>query len=302
MKTTFVATIGSSSAVSLLANNASEPAEYIDIHIHANALSDEGFNLKKVREWMKLNNVKKSVVQYGLKYSDFTSKQKQYEHAVRQYKKARGTIFTFGIVHPDEASSGKEAYNKFLKMKNDGIIGFGEHKPGNFAIDDPACVRLYSAASDLGLPVLFHMDRVHNHDEPGLPHLEKLLKAMPECTFIGHANGWWANISGDATVEDMGSYPKRKTTPGGAVERLIQEYPNMYGDLSAGSGANAITRDMDFGRKFLIRNADKLLFGTDTYAMDANLPHFKLFKTLDLPKKVSAKICRENALKILQLS
>ena len=296
------ATICASKAIPLLADTPNDTEKYIDIHIHANALSDDGFNLRKVEEWMNLNKVSKSVVQYGLKYSDFTKKQKQYEHAVHQYRETKGRIFTFGIVHPDEAANRKEAYDKILKMKNDGIIGFGEHKPGKFAIDDPACMRLYQAASELGLPVLFHMDRVHNYDEPGLPRLEKLLKKLRHCTFLGHANGWWANISGDATIEDMGSYPKRRTTPGGAVERLLQKYPNMYGDLSAGSGANAITRDLDFGREFLIRNADKLLFGTDTYKMDANFPHFKLFEKLDLPQEVSAKICKANACKLLPLN
>ena len=37
----------------------------------------------------------------------------------------------------------------------------------------------------------------------------------------------------------------------------------MYGDLSAGSGLNALTRDEDFTRDFLTRHQDKLLYGSD---------------------------------------
>jgi predicted TIM-barrel fold metal-dependent hydrolase len=37
----------------------------------------------------------------------------------------------------------------------------------------------------------------------------------------------------------------------------------MYGDLSAGSGLNALTRDEDHSRDFLQRHQDKLLYGSD---------------------------------------
>ena len=49
----------------------------------------------------------------------------------------------------------------------------------------------------------------------------------------------------------------------GYTDRLLSDYPNMYGDLSAGSGLNALTRDEDFARDFLIRHRDRLLFGSD---------------------------------------
>ena len=37
----------------------------------------------------------------------------------------------------------------------------------------------------------------------------------------------------------------------------------MYGDLSAGSGLNALLRDEEHARKFLTRHQDKLLYGSD---------------------------------------
>ena len=52
-------------------------------------------------------------------------------------------------------------------------------------------------------------------------------------------------------------------TPGGITDRLLSDYPNMYGDLSAGSGLNALRRDEEHARGFLDRHQDKLLYGSD---------------------------------------
>jgi len=58
-------------------------------------------------------------------------------------------------------------------------------------------------------------------------------------------------------------YPKGPVTPGGITDRLLADYPNMYGDLSAGSGLNALLRDEDHARDFLKRHQNKLLYGSD---------------------------------------
>ena len=44
---------------------------------------------------------------------------------------------------------------------------------------------------------------------------------------------------------------------------LMRSYDNLWGDLSAGSGLTAITRDPEFGYRFLEEFQDRLLFGTD---------------------------------------
>src|SRR5204863_407466 len=84
-------------------------------------------------------------------------------------------------------------------------------------------------------PILFHLDEQRNTDVPGLPGLEKMLKTYKDTTFIGHGPGWWASISGDVTAEQLGGYPKTKIAPGGAMERLLETYPNIYSDFSVGS-------------------------------------------------------------------
>jgi predicted TIM-barrel fold metal-dependent hydrolase len=181
-----------------------------------------------------------------------------------------------------------------------GARGFGEHKIG-LPVDDPRNLELYQACAELELPILIHMDGYRNTDRPGLPGLENALQQVPDATFVGHAQGWWASISGDVTEEDMYGYPDGPVAPGGALDRLFDAYPNLYGDLSAGSGANAIERDREFGREFVIRWADRLLFATDYLAPEQEVPQFELYRSLDLPKRVEAKVYRENARKLLGL-
>jgi len=85
-------------------------------------------------------------------------------------------------------------------------------------------------------------------------------------SFIGHAQTWWGNISGD--LDPLELYPKGPVKPGGLTDRLLGDYPNMYGDLSAGSGLNALTRDPEFARGFVARHARKLIWGSDCNCHD----------------------------------
>jgi hypothetical protein len=188
------------------------------------------------------------------------------------------------------------------KYQDAGCRGLGEHKTG-LAFDHPLNMTLYRACEELSLPVLFHLDDIRNPDTPGLPRLEHALKSFPRLPFIGHAAGFWASISGDATLADFGRYPPVPTpvAPGGALDRLMDKYSNLYGDLSEPGGYTAIARDGRFGRDFLLRRADRLLFGTDYLMADQQIPHFEWFDSLSLPEDVQYKIYRGNAIRLLRL-
>lgn len=186
------------------------------------------------------------------------------------------------------------------KYREAGAKGFGEHKPG-IAMDDPRNLALFKACAAAKLPVLFHLDNQRNTDKPGLPGLAKVLAAVPDGVFIGHGPGFWASISGGLAQADLGGYPKGPVAPGGALDALMEEYPNLYGDLSAGSGASAISRDDEFGRGFLVRRADRLMFGTDFLAPGQNVPQLDLYAKLELPAAVRAKVFRDNARRLLGL-
>jgi predicted TIM-barrel fold metal-dependent hydrolase len=177
----------------------------------------------------------------------------------------------------------------------------GEHKP-RLAIDHPSCMKLYEACVTVGFPVLFHLDNYANMDQPGLPGLARVLEALPELVMIGHGKGFWASISGGLKQEDLQvGFPRGPVAPGGAVGTLLERFPNLYGDLSS-SGAHALLRDKEFGRKFLSDHADQLLFGTDYYGMPFEFLQFTMFDELDARPEVRKKVGLENARRVLRLN
>ncbi len=144
-----------------------------------------------------------------------------------------------------------------------GAIGFGELK-FPVAVDSPEMHRIYKLAEELGVPMLMHFQ--YETYNSGLERFETILKAYPKVNFFGHAQTWWGNISADLRQVDL--YPKGPVKPGGLTDRLLSDYPNMYGDLSAESGLNALTRDPEFARGFVERHSRKLVWGSDCDCMD----------------------------------
>ncbi|NOY79741.1 MAG: amidohydrolase family protein [Kiritimatiellaeota bacterium] len=152
----------------------------------------------------------------------------------------------------------------------------GEYIP-NLPLDDPMNLNLFAQAAELGLPVTIHIaPRLGGCyglvDEPGLPRLENVLRAFPELVLLGHSQPFWAEIAiMDDPESQRAGYPNGPVRPGRLV-RLFREYPNLYGDLSAGSGFNAVSRDPEFGYAFLHEFQDRLLFGTDIANVPQELP------------------------------
>lgn len=227
------------------------------------------------------------------------------DFVLKETKPHRDRLLPFCDVDPRRLGThltSKRLVVEMLKRYIDaGAIGFGEHKC-RLPIDDPLNMKLYEACVEVRLPVLFHLDNMSMMDKPGLPGLEKVLKTFPELVMIGHAKGWWASISGDLGQADLhAATPQTRVAPGGALDVLMDKYPNLYGDLSSG-GAAAMFRDPEFGREFLLRRADRLLWGTDYYDLhQAHFEQFDLFTRFELPKPVVAKISRENAQRLFGL-
>ncbi len=176
------------------------------------------------------------------------------------------------------------------RYKEAGARGFGEHKVG-LPFDHPQMMQLYEACDTLELPILFHLDDLRGIDTPGLPRLENVLKAFPKLPLIGHACGFWSSISGDATQEDFGRYPTppKPITPGGALDRLMDAYANLYCDISEPGGTIALTRDPAFAREFVLRRADRLLFGSDYLAPGQQIPQFEILSAMNLPDEVAVQ-------------
>jgi predicted TIM-barrel fold metal-dependent hydrolase len=175
-------------------------------------------------------------------------------------------------------------------------------------LDDPRALRLFRRAGALGCPVVLHMDvpflpgadgeAIYQTNWYGgdIYNLERALQACPETVFVGHAPGFWRFISGDAAVETA-NYPQGTITPGGEVLRLLDTYPNLWADLSAGSGLGALQRDLDKAGTFLARYADRLLYGRDAPGNDLQL----FLRGLGLEADIEAKIFGGNARRLLAL-
>ena len=151
-----------------------------------------------------------------------------------------------------------------------GAIGLGELK-SHVAAAGPELRRMYALAAELGVPILVHFQEVpHTPTEgtfaTGFNDLEFMLKSYPRTRFIGHADAFWANISADYANES--AYPSGKIKRGGITDKLLSDYPNLFADLSANSGNNALSRDPEFTEGFLRRHEDKLIFGSDCACTD----------------------------------
>jgi predicted TIM-barrel fold metal-dependent hydrolase len=89
------------------------------------------------------------------------------------------------------------------------------------------------------------------------------------------------------------------------VPRLFRRHSNLYGDLSAGSGFNALARDPAQAARFLNEFQDRLLFGTDICYATQKLPLagflIKLRDAGDLSETVFQKIARGNAVRLFEL-
>ncbi len=261
-----------------------QSGKFIDAHVHFQ--DSKPGDLEKVVAWMASNNVQR-VINHPLRQSRANDDQARAQQT-ENYKAFPGRLARFCIIYNEEVSGVDEAVAILNREKQAGAIGFGEHygerfspQPGDKSlfIDDPTNLVLFAACAKVGLPVMFHMDRGRNLDEQGFPHLENILKTYPNLILIAHSD-WWKGL-GD-----------------GSCERLLQQYPHLYADISCTVGRSIIGRDKKFAREFFIRNADKLLFGTDSGWWSFGkkpTPEFALIDELKLPPEVEAKICRGNA-------
>lgn len=194
-----------------------------------------------------------------------------------------------------------------------GCKGIGEIT-ANLYFDDPRVENLFNHAQACGMPVLFHVAPRDGGtygliDEIGLPRFEGQVRRHPDLLFLCHSQAFWSNISADVTEEVWGGYPKGPVAPHGRIPELMRTYPNIIGDLSAGSGANAVSRDPEFGYAFLTEFQDRLLFGTDVNQSSHRgsvLVMLKMFLEAALAEgkisqEVFAKVTHRNAQRVLGL-
>lgn len=197
----------------------------------------------------------------------------------------------------------------FEQCRDLGFKGIGE-VTARIPFDDPGLFKLFGACEKVGFPFTFHTTTADNDgygliDEVGLVRFEKALSRFPGLNFFGHSPGFWSEISGGLTLAEKNGYPKTPVRPGGRLVDLFRCHSGLHGDISAGSGFNALSRDPDFGFAFIDEFQDRLLLGLDYCSRLNNMPHVRWFKENRDAGRIShaayEKIMWRNANRILKL-
>jgi predicted TIM-barrel fold metal-dependent hydrolase len=274
-----------------------QPAEpIIDIHQHTNysGRSDE----ELIRHQREMGISKTVLLPAGSKYglaADCGGNDTVVAIARRLPKE-----YCFFANELPDIPEARPVIEKYLKA---GAIGIGEQK---FPVecDSPHIDRIAAIAERHRVPVLLHFE--YKHYNLNFENFHRVLERHPKVNFIGHAQTWWANVSKDCDPAVM--YPSGPVVRGGITDRLVSDYPNMFGDLSANSGLNSMLRDEVHAREFLQRHQDKLLFGSDCNDRQANGPAclgskiIAAVRRLAPEKRVERKILYGNAAKLLRMS
>lgn len=264
----------------------------IDCHIHVNWL---GYDAKKLIGHYDSLGIDKV---WLLTWEEVNGLTFHYQHLCFEdmwaaYKRYPARIIPFYAPDPRRPDA-ERALREAIKK---GIKGFGECKV-RVCLEDPDLNKLFRIAGDAGLPVLIHMDKPlpPNFDywyNYGIDGLGRVLEALPNTNFVGHGPGFWRYVSGDED-HNMSEYPKGKVKPGGKLLKLLNRHKNLWCDISAGSGLGAISRDREWGKKFLINYCDRILYGTDCF----DRTHLDYLEGLNLDARVMRKIMGENAMSL----
>jgi predicted TIM-barrel fold metal-dependent hydrolase len=218
-----------------------------------------------------------------------------------RFAAAHGAEYRYGANEVPDLDDAPREIERYLER---GARLIAEQKFG-VECDAPAMQRIYELADAHRVPVLMHWQfQMYNY---GFERFYKMLEKYPRVTFIGHAQTWWAHIDRHYRDDAGQLYPKGPVTPGGLTDRYLSDYANLFGDLSAGSGLNALTRDEGFARDFVTRHQDKLLFGSDcsdaagSGAACQGSQTIAAIRRLAASRIIERKILFENATKLFRL-
>ncbi len=280
----------------------------IDTHVHLGQLvrEDPGLKPSQVLRWMDRHGIEKAIVMAVEvpEELDFFATTKEMLRITRPH---RDRLLPLCATDPRHRYPGRfDPYPILAHYMDQGCVGYGENLCG-LPVDDPMQQRVYEACDRLKLAVVMHFDHWINRDKPGLKGFEKMLATYRNVRFVGHAQYFWREISGE--INSGVRYPGGPVVRGGRIEKLFKKYPNLYADLSAGSGYTAITRDPEFGLGFLKRWKHRLMFATDIIhtrpmkfcSIKGKPPMLAYLETANLSVDAFERITRKNAEKVFRI-
>ena len=105
--------------------------------------------------------------------------------------------------------------------------------------------------------------------------------------------------------EQVGRFPEGKIEEEGSVPILLRRYPNLMCDLSDYTPIAALSRDMEYTKKFLAEFQDRLFFGTDLCSVGMDVPQVRFFDGLlkdgIITEEIYQKLSHKNAERVLEL-
>ncbi len=170
--------------------------------------------------------------------------------------------------------------------------------------DNFDAIELFRYCGSIGMPVILHLEypltrngrypRPHYWYGGTIDTLERVLVECPETNFLGHAPGFWAHIGDDEQFLKT-DYPTGEIESEGKIAKLLRKYSNLYCDISAYSGFNALSRDAEYTKKFILEFENRIIYARDCY----DNYHRDVIERLDLNADIKDKIYSGNILKLI---
>ena len=288
----------------------------IDVHGHIGRVSSnrkEFIDVTNVLEKMDAWGIDKTCILPLSEHPEGAYLEADTEDILAACQKYPDRLIPFCLIDPRYGNRPDMDFRHLLaEYRMRGCRGLGELLP-KMDFDDHRCLNLYRQAAEFAFPVLFDMmDGPFSYglcDRLGLPGLEHALKECPDTVFIGHGPTFWAEISLEVPSDKRSGYPTGPVVKGGAVPRLMRQYPNLRADISANSGYNALTRDYGFSIEFIDEFQDRLMFGTDScHRSDLERPNKQVVYVRELKEKKKLsdhaldKLMWKNSMQLLKIN
>ena len=220
---------------------------------------------------------------------------------IKAARKHPDRFIPFCVIDPrSRMNTDEKEFMRLLNIyKELGCKGIGE-MCASLWIDDVRYQRLFHCAGEADMPIIFHFksENCTNYgaiDDLGLPRLERMIKMFNKTIFTGHSPCFWNEISADVTDETRNGYPSAEITQKGHLWTMFAENKNLYGDISAGSAHNALSRSPKIGYEFLEKFNTQILFGTDRFTSATEpVPSILGFIKDGLTKKHLSQTAYEN--------
>lgn len=229
-----------------------------------------------------------------------------------------------------ELREGKQRGASGLKVFKEFGLGYRNADGRLIAVDDPRFDEIWSTCGELGLPVLIHTADPMAFFQPIDERNERWeeLRRHPDWSFFGkdyptHAEllaAFRRLVARHPRTIFIGAHVASSAEDLAAVGEWLDQHPNLYVDIAARIAE--LGRQPVTARRFLIRYADRILFGTDgPRSHERLLPHWRFLETddeyfayaenpfppqgfwniygVDLPDDALRKIYFENALRLI---